>query len=75
MNESITVGDTITYRPCFGMGAPTKVVVDAIEMTDYSRSRSGVAVPMVPIEVVHANKAVFFLSDGHWCYSEQIILD
>jgi hypothetical protein len=43
-------------------------------MTDYARARSGVEVPMVPVEVVLANKAVFILSDGHWCYSEQVVL-
>lgn len=52
MNLHPSVGDSVSYRPCFGTYPPIVVFV-----------------------VGHGTKngqPVYDLSDGHWCYGDQI---
>ncbi len=70
----ITVGSTIVYRPSFGYGMPKEAKVVGLTLTAYPRCKEGVEVPAVAKEAIQANKVLFDLDDGHWCYSEQVEL-
>ena len=72
IKNTIKVGDTIMYRGCFGSDAPKQVVVDGLTLTDETRSKYGLDVREVFIKDVKANRVLFSLNDGHWCYAEQV---
>lgn len=69
----IKQGDTITYRSLFG-GIGKKAKVLTLTLTTLPKDKYGVEVPAVGIESVKANKVMFELDDGHWCYSSQVVL-
>ena len=70
----IKINDTITYRPSFGMGAPKTVQIEHMELCDQPRSKYGKSVTTVTVDDIKRNMVMFDLSDGHWCYSDQIVL-
>lgn len=72
--KTIKINDIITYRPSFGMGARTSTKVIGLSVTEYPRDKNGKEVREVDIELVKQNKVLFDLEDGHWAYSDQIIL-
>jgi hypothetical protein len=73
-NQMIKVGDKITYRGGFGSHPPKQATIEAMEVTDYPRSKDGDDVDEVDESLVRENRVLFVLDDGHWCYSEQVIL-
>ena len=70
--KTIKLGDTVSYRGAFGGGPLKSAIVDGLTITEYPRDKYGKPVVEVNIVDVKANKVVFDLSDGHWCYSDQI---
>lgn len=70
MNKTIKVGTKVMYRPCFGMFEPKVVMVKYIERSEYKRCKYGVEVDSIPFN--EREYGLFILSDGHWCYGEQI---
>ena len=70
--KTIKIGDTVSYRGAFGGGPLKSVTVMGLTRTEYPRDKYGESVAEVTIIEVKANKVVFDLSDGHWCYSDQI---
>lgn len=74
MTAVLKVGDTVQWRGCWGRDAAVPAVIDHMEITDEPRRKYGEVAAEVPIELVQANRVVFGLTNGHWCYSEQIVL-
>lgn len=70
----IKINDTIKYRGFFGAGNLIEAKVERMELSKYPRMRDGDSVQVVDIESVRANKVVFSLSNGHWCYSDQVVI-
>jgi hypothetical protein len=73
-NNTIKIGDSITYRGCFGSDRPKQAVVEHMEVTAQRRSKYGESVREVGVDMVKENRVLFSLSDGHWCYSDQVDL-
>ena len=71
----IKIGDTVTYRGGFGTQLPKTAVVEDLEVTDVPRCKEGEQVDEVDESLVKENRVLFTLDDGHWCYSEQIVLN
>jgi hypothetical protein len=74
MNNTIKIGDTINYRGCFGSDRPKQAIVEHMEVTAQRRSKYGESVKEVSVDMVKENRVLFSLSDGHWCYSDQVDL-
>jgi hypothetical protein len=74
MNNTIKIGDTITYRGCFGSDLPKQAIVEHMEVTPQRRSKYGESVREVGVDMVKDNRVLFSMSDGHWCYSDQVDL-
>lgn len=72
--KTIKINDTITYRGSFGSGPRKSAKVVGLTVTKYPREKVGKDVDNVNVELVKQNKVLFSLDDGHWAYSEQIIL-
>ena len=66
----IKKGTKVIYRPCFGIFEPIEVVVSYVQRSEYKRCKYGNIVESVPF--AEREYCVFGLSDGHWCYGEQI---
>lgn len=73
-NGIINVGDKITYRGSWGMDAPKETEVEAIERTLFPNSKE-VDHEVDEISVDEIEYGIFYLTDGHWCYGYQIVLD
>lgn len=69
---TIKLGTEVIYRGAWGTDAPKRVKVVGLTLTDHPRDKYGKSVKEVAIDDVKANKVCFDLSDGHWCYSDQI---
>jgi hypothetical protein len=65
----IKVGTEVEYRGSFGRGCPAVVRVESIEACEPG-DKNGTPVQAVPFS--GKDSCVFDLSDGHWCYGEQI---
>ena len=70
-NGFIKIGDEITYHGSWGMAAPRKAKVEGIEKCKHEGEKYGT--PVKKIERAKKNFGCFDLSDGHWCYGEQIM--
>lgn len=70
--QTIKIGDTVHWRGCFGMNAPMSAKVVCMELTEYPRSKNGVEVDEVTVDMVAKNRVLFTLDNNHWAYSEQI---
>ena len=70
MEKTIGIGTKVIYRGCFGMFEPKEVEVKAIWRSEYKRDKYGDDVDSVPFS--EREYCTFMLSDGHWCYGEQI---
>lgn len=70
----LKVGDTVRWRPCFGMDPERPGVVTNISITSHVRDRGdhGVEVKEVNWLVVKANLAVVSIAPNWWAYGEQI---
>lgn len=73
-NDIIKIGDTITYRGCFGSGPEETVKVEGLTITQYPRDKYGDNVQEVSVDLVKQNRVLFLLDNNHWCYSEQVCL-
>jgi len=51
MSNVLKVGDKVIYRPSFGMGDPTVVTVQSMEVTEMKRSKYGDSVDAVPTSI------------------------
>jgi len=72
MKNIINVGDTITYQGSFGGGISKQAKVMGLTLTDEPRTKDGQECLAVFVRDVKANRVLFDLDDGHWCYSDQI---
>jgi len=72
-NSIIKIGDTVKYRGLFG-GPIKEVKVEGLTLTQYPNDKYGTDVSAVGIESVMANKVMFSLDDGKWCYAKQIVI-
>lgn len=68
----IKIGSKVMYRGSFGMGCPEKVTIESIDMCKKERDKYGDAVESIDWDM--KNYGCFTLSNGHWCYGEQIDL-
>ena len=68
----IKIGSKVMYRGSFGMGCPEKVTIESIDMCKKERDKYGDAVDSIDWGM--KNYGCFTLSNGHWCYGEQIDL-
>ena len=68
----IKIGSKVIYRGNFGMGCPEKVTIESIDMCKKERDKYGDAVESIDWDM--KNYGCFTLSNGHWCYGEQIDL-
>ena len=66
----IKIGSKVMYRGSFGMGCPEKVTIESIDMCKKERDKYGDAVESIDWGM--KNYGCFTLSNGHWCYGEQI---
>ena len=68
----IKIGSKVMYRGLFGMGCPEKVTIESIDMCEKEGDKYGDAVESIDWDM--KNYGCFTLSNGHWCYGEQIDL-
>ena len=68
----IKIGSKVMYRGLFGMGCPEKVTIESIDMCEKEGDKYGDAVESIDWGM--KNYGCFTLSNGHWCYGEQIDL-
>lgn len=68
----IKIGSKVMYRGSFGMGCPEKVTIESIDMCEKEGDKYGDAVESIDWGM--KNYGCFTLSNGHWCYGEQIDL-
>ena len=68
----IKIGSKVIYRGNFGMGCPEKVTIESIDMCEEEGDKYGDAVESIDWDM--KNYGCFTLSNGHWCYGEQIDL-
>ena len=68
----IKIGSKVMYRGLFGMGCPEKVTIESIDKCKKERDKYGDAVESIDWDM--KNYGCFTLSNGHWCYGEQIDL-
>ena len=68
----IKIGSKVMYRGSFGMGCPEKVTIESIDMCEEEGDKYGDAVESIDWDM--KNYGCFTLSNGHWCYGEQIDL-
>ena len=66
----IKIGSKVMYRGSFGMGCPEKVTIESIDKCKKERDKYGDAVDSIDWDM--KNYGCFTLSNGHWCYGEQI---
>ena len=66
----IKIGSKVIYRGNFGMGCPEKVTIRSIDMCEEEGDKYGDAVESIDWDM--KNYGCFTLSNGHWCYGEQI---
>ena len=66
----IKIGSKVMYRGNFGMGCPEKVTIESIDKCKKERDKYGDAVESIDWGM--KNYGCFTLSNGHWCYGEQI---
>lgn len=74
MTDTLKVGDTVQWRGGFGRDEPRPAVIDHMEITTEPRCKYGDPAESVSFELVRSNRVVFGLTNGHWCYAEQIDL-
>lgn len=71
MARIIKVGSTVTYRGAWGTAAPKQAQVQHIEKCSSRHEKYGT--PVSQVEYGHHYNCTFDLSDGHWCYGDQIV--
>lgn len=74
MTGKLKVGDTVMWRGAFGREPPMPAVIEDMQVTDRPREKYGDYVDEVSLRLVRRGRVVFGLTNGHWCYSDQIDL-
>lgn len=69
------IGDTIVYRPCFGMMPPTTGKVTGLKYTTHRREKYGEKVARIHFDHVIDNRCLISLEGSTWIYSEQVCID
>jgi hypothetical protein len=72
MADVVRVGDTVEWRGGWGRDIPKDAVVTDLTITDHPRDKYGEDVEEADWGLVHLNRVVFGLDNGHWAYSDQI---
>jgi hypothetical protein len=67
--KMIKIGSKVMWRGGWGSDPPEEAVVTEIEITD-GESKYGEVATSVPFD--NRETASFILSNGHWCYGNQI---
>ena len=71
--DTIEVGDVILYRPAWGDNPPRMAEVAGMSLVpNVGDKEGGVSVDKVERWQVEAQRVIFDLSNGHWCYSSQV---
>jgi hypothetical protein len=73
--ESLKPGDRVMWRGGFGSLPAEEATIEDMQVTAQPREKSGEPTECVPVALVRQNRVVFGLTNGHWCYSDQIVLD
>ena len=68
--KEIKIGSKVIYRGNFGMGYPEEVTIEDIDKCKKERDKYGDSVESIDWDM--KNYGCFTLSNGHWCYGEQI---
>ena len=71
LERTISIGQLVYVRPCFGLAPPILVRVDGLEVTEESRSKYGEPVTSAVWSLVDLNR-VLVTYGRSWCYSEQL---
>jgi hypothetical protein len=71
--DTVKVGDTVLWKGAFGMQPAQKAKVVMMELTPGPRQKYGEDVEKVSWDMVHQNRVLFTLDNGHWAYSDQIV--
>lgn len=67
----IKVGSRVMYRGCFGVGPAKEAKIESITKALEKRSKDGRSTKSIDWD--EKEYGCFILSDGHWCYGEQIV--
>ena len=67
----IKVGSRVMYRGCFGVDPAKEAKVESITKALEKRSKDGCSTKSIDWD--EKEYGCFILSDGHWCYGEQIV--
>lgn len=67
----IKVGSRVMYRGCFGVGPAKEAKIESITKALEKRSKYGCSTKSIDWD--EKEYGCFILSDGHWCYGEQIV--
>ena len=67
----IKVGSRVMYRGCFGVDPAKEAKIESITKALEKRSKYGCSTKSIDWD--EKEYGCFILSDGHWCYGEQIV--
>ena len=67
----IKVGSRVMYRGCFGVYPAKEAKIESITKALEKRSKYGRSTKSIDWD--EKEYGCFILSDGHWCYGEQIV--
>lgn len=67
----IKVGSRVMYRGCFGVDPAKEAKIESITKALEKRSKDGRSTKSIDWD--EKEYGCFILSDGHWCYGEQIV--
>ena len=67
----IKVGSRVMYRGCFGVDPAKEAKIESITKALEKRSKDGCSTKSIDWD--EKEYGCFTLSDGHWCYGEQIV--
>ena len=67
----IKVGSRVMYRGCLGVDPAKEAKIESITKALEKRSKDGCSTKSIDWD--EKEYGCFILSDGHWCYGEQIV--
>ena len=67
----IKVGSRVMYRGCFGVDPAKEAKIESITKSLEKHSKDGCSTKSIDWD--EKEYGCFILSDGHWCYGEQIV--
>lgn len=68
----LKIGDTVSWRGCFGRDLAKDAEVREIIITEQPRTKYGESVDSVDWELVKQNRVLVDFTNGFWSYGEQI---